>query len=93
MIESYTPNREVTSSGTRTWSAIARRCGWEPRQDAFNDGRGRLGGAAAGDRRDQDDYDFHPIPVDRLGECRTSTRDQLKLFTPANTYYYFMNTR
>ena len=39
------------------------------------------------------DYTSHPIPVDRLGEVQNQYADQLKLYTPANTYYYFMNTR
>jgi peptide/nickel transport system substrate-binding protein len=39
------------------------------------------------------DYSSHPIPVDRLGEVQNQYADQLKLYTPANTYYYFMNTR
>jgi peptide/nickel transport system substrate-binding protein len=41
----------------------------------------------------QADYDFHPIPVDRLAEVQQKYGDQLKIYTPANTYYYFMNTR
>ena len=41
----------------------------------------------------KNDYDFHPIPVDRLGEVQDKYADQLKLYTPANTYYYFMNNR
>jgi peptide/nickel transport system substrate-binding protein len=41
----------------------------------------------------KNDYDFHPIPVDRLGEVQNKYPDQLKLYLPANTYYYFMNTR
>jgi peptide/nickel transport system substrate-binding protein len=39
------------------------------------------------------DYSSHPIPVDRLGEVQNQYADQLKLYTPANTYYYFMNNR
>jgi peptide/nickel transport system substrate-binding protein len=39
------------------------------------------------------DYDFHPIPVDRLADVQTKYGDQLKIYTPANTYYFFMNTR
>jgi peptide/nickel transport system substrate-binding protein len=39
------------------------------------------------------DYSSHPIPVDRLGEVQNQYADQLKLYTPANTYYYFMNER
>jgi peptide/nickel transport system substrate-binding protein len=41
----------------------------------------------------QADYDFHPIPVDRLANVQQQYGDQLKIYTPANTYYYFMNTR
>ena len=41
----------------------------------------------------QDDYDFHPIPADRLAEVQQKYGDQLKVYTPANTYYYFMNNR
>ena len=41
----------------------------------------------------QDDYDFHQIPVDRLAELQQKYGDQLKVYTPANTYYYFMNNR
>ena len=41
----------------------------------------------------QADYDFHPIPVDRLADVQQKYGDQLKIYTPANTYYFFMNTR
>jgi peptide/nickel transport system substrate-binding protein len=41
----------------------------------------------------QADYDFHPIPVDRLANVQQKYGDQLKIYTPANTYYFFMNTR
>jgi peptide/nickel transport system substrate-binding protein len=41
----------------------------------------------------RNDYSTHPIPVDRLGEVQNQYADQLKLYTPANTYYYFMNNR
>jgi peptide/nickel transport system substrate-binding protein len=39
------------------------------------------------------DYDFHAIPSDRLPTVEKSYKDQLRLYTPANTYYLFMNTR
>ena len=39
------------------------------------------------------DYDFHPIPVDRLADVQQKYGDQLKIYTPANTYYFFMNSR
>jgi len=41
----------------------------------------------------QADYDFHPIPVDRLADVQSKYGDQLKIYTPANTYYFFMNAR
>jgi peptide/nickel transport system substrate-binding protein len=41
----------------------------------------------------QADYDFHPIPVDRLADVQQKYGDQLKIYTPANTYYFFMNNR
>ncbi len=41
----------------------------------------------------QADYDFHPIPVDRLADVQSKYGDRLKVYTPANTYYFFMNTR
>jgi peptide/nickel transport system substrate-binding protein len=39
------------------------------------------------------DYDFRTIPTDRLNEVQTKYKDQLHLYTPANTYYFSMNTR
>jgi len=41
----------------------------------------------------QDDYDFHQIPPDRLSNVQQKYADQIKVYTPANTYYFFMNTR
>ena len=41
----------------------------------------------------QDDYDFHQIPTDRLSQTQQKYGDQIKVYTPANTYYFFMNTR
>jgi len=41
----------------------------------------------------QADYDYHPIPIDRLANVQQEHGDQLKIYTPANTYYYFMNTK
>jgi peptide/nickel transport system substrate-binding protein len=39
------------------------------------------------------DYDFHAIPVDRLAEVQQKYGERLKIYTPANTYYFFMNNR
>jgi peptide/nickel transport system substrate-binding protein len=41
----------------------------------------------------QDDYDFQQPPNDRLAELQSKYADQIKVYTPANTYYYFMNNR
>jgi peptide/nickel transport system substrate-binding protein len=41
----------------------------------------------------KDDWmSYHPIPSDSLGSVREKYADRLKVFTPANTYYFFMNT-
>jgi peptide/nickel transport system substrate-binding protein len=40
-----------------------------------------------------DDYDFQQPPSDRLAELQSNNADQIKVYTPANTYYYFMNNR
>jgi peptide/nickel transport system substrate-binding protein len=37
------------------------------------------------------DYDFQPIPNDRLPEAQSKYKDQLKIYTNANTYYYAIN--
>jgi peptide/nickel transport system substrate-binding protein len=39
------------------------------------------------------DYDFQTIPTDRLAEVQSKYKDQLHLYTPANTYYLFLNKR
>ena len=41
----------------------------------------------------QDDYDQHQIPPDRLASVQSKYPSQLKVYTPANTYYFFMNNR
>jgi peptide/nickel transport system substrate-binding protein len=40
-----------------------------------------------------DDYDFHQIPPDRLAATQQKYGNQIKVYTPANTFYYFMNVR
>jgi peptide/nickel transport system substrate-binding protein len=39
------------------------------------------------------DYTLHLLPQKRLPELRREHGEQLRLYTPANTYYVFMNTR
>ena len=92
MIESYTPNREVTVVRNPEWKGIPDIADGNPDKMTFNvveEDSAALQSVIDG----TNDYNFHPIPVDRLGEVQDKYAAQLKLFTPANTYYYFMNTR
>jgi peptide/nickel transport system substrate-binding protein len=41
----------------------------------------------------QADYDFNPVPNDRLQEAQSKFKDQLRIYTNANTYYYALNNR
>ena len=41
----------------------------------------------------QADYDFQPIPNDRLPEAQSKYKDQLRIYTNANTYYYALNNK
>jgi peptide/nickel transport system substrate-binding protein len=41
----------------------------------------------------QDDYDFQQPPPDRLSQIQSKYAGQIKVYTPANTFYFFMNNR
>ena len=41
----------------------------------------------------QSDYDFQPIPNDRLATIQKQHGAQLKIYTPADMYYIFLNNR
>jgi peptide/nickel transport system substrate-binding protein len=41
----------------------------------------------------EDDWDPQPIPEAILAETEAKYHDQLKTYTPPNTYYFFMNTK
>jgi peptide/nickel transport system substrate-binding protein len=41
----------------------------------------------------QEDYDLYQPPNDRLAELQSKYANQIKVYTPANTFYYFMNNR
>ncbi|MBV8562274.1 MAG: ABC transporter substrate-binding protein [Actinobacteria bacterium] len=44
--------------------------------------------------RNEDDWlGYHPIPPAKLDAARRNHGRRLRIFTPANTYYFFMNTR
>jgi len=54
---------------------------------------GDAGVALSRTLKGQYDYDFYQPPVDRLAELQSKYSDQIKVYTPANTFYYFMNNR
>lgn len=41
----------------------------------------------------QDDWDPQAIPAGALASTEAKYGDQIKIYTPPNTYYFFMNTR
>jgi peptide/nickel transport system substrate-binding protein len=41
----------------------------------------------------QADYDYQPVPTDRLPEAQSKYKDQLRIYTNANTYYFAINNR
>ena len=92
MIESFTPNRVASVVRNPEWQGIEGVPDGNPDKMTFTimeDDSASLQSVIDGSQ----DYTSHPIPVDRLGEVQNQYADQLKLYTPANTYYYFMNTR
>jgi peptide/nickel transport system substrate-binding protein len=54
---------------------------------------GDPGVALTGTLKGTYDYDFYQPPNDRLAELQSKYSNQIKVYTPANTFYYFMNTR
>jgi peptide/nickel transport system substrate-binding protein len=92
MIQSYQPNRQVV---------IVRNPNFKPTADVPATNPDKVIVSIVGDDsaalqsviNGQNDWDYHPIPVDRLGQVQQKYPNQLKIYTPANTYYFFMNTR
>jgi peptide/nickel transport system substrate-binding protein len=39
------------------------------------------------------DYDYQVVPNDRLPEAQSKYKDQLRIYTAANTYYYALNNK
>jgi peptide/nickel transport system substrate-binding protein len=42
---------------------------------------------------DKADFDFNQVPNDRLPEAQQKFKDQLRIFTNANTYYFALNNK
>jgi peptide/nickel transport system substrate-binding protein len=92
MIQSYTPNRSFVVVRNPNFQPTANVPAGNPDKMTFKivaDDSAALQQVING----QADYDFHPIPVDRLADVQSKHGSQLKVYTPANTYYFFMNTR
>ena len=91
-IQSYTPNRQFIVVRNPNFKPTENVPATNPDKMTFKiveDDSAALQQVING----QADYDFHPIPVDRLADVQQKYGDQLKIYTPANTYYYFMNNR
>ena len=41
----------------------------------------------------QADYNYHTVPSDRLADVQRRYGNRLRIYTPPNTYYFWMNTR
>jgi peptide/nickel transport system substrate-binding protein len=91
-IQSYTPNRQFVLVRNPNFKPTTDVPATNPDKMTFKiieDDSAALQQVING----QADYDFHPIPVDRLADVQQKYGDQLKIYTPANTYYFFMNTK
>ena len=92
MVESYSPSELVTLVRNPEWEGIDGIPNGNPDKMTFTvvgDASAALDSVLDGDN----DYLFHQIPRNRLAEIRDEHADRLRLYTPANVYYYFMNTR
>jgi peptide/nickel transport system substrate-binding protein len=96
MIKSYSPNKQIVEVRNPSFNASLfggnvpagnpDKVVW----DIIGDDSVALQRVISG----QDDWSsYHPIPPDRLASVQSKYGDQIKVFTPANTYYFFMNLR
>jgi peptide/nickel transport system substrate-binding protein len=97
MIQSYKPNRSAVVVRNPQWktnkaTGITEVPNGNPDKMTF-DILGDPGVALTRTLKGQDDYDFQQPPPDRLGTLQSKYSNQTKVYTPANTYYFFMNTR
>ena len=91
-IQSYTPNRQFVLTRNPDFKPLPNVPATNPDKitvKIVEDDSAALQQVINGEA----DYDFHPIPVDRLASVQQKYGSQLKIYTPANTYYFFMNTR
>jgi peptide/nickel transport system substrate-binding protein len=95
MIQSYKPNKSVIMVRNPNFDASM----FGGNVPAGNPDKmtisilGDPGVALTGTLKGQYDYDFYQPPNDRLAELQSKYSNQIKIYTPANTFYFFMNTR
>ena len=97
MIQSYKANKLAVVVRNPQWKAnkatgISEVPNGNPDKMTF-DIIGDPGVALTRTLKGQDDYDFQQPPPDRLGTLQSKYSNQTKVYTPANTYYFFMNNR
>jgi peptide/nickel transport system substrate-binding protein len=95
MIQSYTPNKEIVEVRNPHFRAAALggnvpagnpdKVIW----DIVPDPATALQRTTSG----QDDWDPQQIPASSVASVESKYGSQLKVYTPPNTYYFFMNTR
>jgi peptide/nickel transport system substrate-binding protein len=95
MIQSYKPNKQALVVRNPNFDASL----FDGNVPAGNPDKmtidilGDSGVALSRTLKGQYDYDFYQPPVDRLAELQSKYSDQIKVYTPANTFYYFMNNK
>jgi len=97
MIQSYKANKQAIVVRNQQWKSnkatgISEVPNGNPDKMTI-DILGDPGVALTRTLKGQDDYDFQQPPPDRLGTLQSKYSNQVKVYTPANTYYFFMNTR
>lgn len=91
-IQNYRPNRSFTVIRNPNYVAIPGLPRGNPDKitaKIVGDASAALQSVLSGNS----DYNFVTLPLDRLREVQTKYKDQLQLYTPANTFYLFMNSR
>jgi peptide/nickel transport system substrate-binding protein len=93
MIQSYSPNRSFVAVRNPNWcKCIPGVPNGNPdklQATIIEDDAQALNQVLLGNS----DYDQHTIPVDQLASVQSKHADQLKFYTPANVFYFFMNQR
>ena len=92
MIESYSPNKRFV---------LRRNPHFEPTETVPDGNADKMTGVVVEDGSaalrqvigNKADYSNHTIPGDQVADIRKQYGDRLEVYTPANTFYFFMNTR